>query len=62
LPITYYRDGSIYMTKTEVLLNQHSLYGKNIGYIESSSEFYVNIDTLADWKKAEEFCKKKLND
>ncbi len=58
LPIAYHRDGSIYITKTEVLLNQNSLYGKSIAYIESESQFYVNIDTLEDWEKAEEFCKK----
>jgi CMP-N,N'-diacetyllegionaminic acid synthase len=57
LPIAYHRDGSIYVTKTEVLLEQHSLYGKSISFIESSSEFYVNIDTLADWEKAEQIIK-----
>jgi CMP-N,N'-diacetyllegionaminic acid synthase len=58
LPTTFHRDGSIYITKTEVLLNEHSLYGKNIAYIESESEFYVNIDTIQDWEKAEEMIKK----
>ena len=60
LPVAYHRDGSIYITKTEVLLNQHSLYGKNIAYIESDADFYVNIDTLEDWEKAEEMIQKKL--
>jgi CMP-N,N'-diacetyllegionaminic acid synthase len=54
LPETYHRDGSIYIVKTEVLLQQHSLYGKSISFIESRPEFYANIDTLADWEKAEE--------
>lgn len=54
LPDAYHRDGSIYITKTEVLLQQHSLYGKSTSFIESSPEFYVNIDTLADWEKAEQ--------
>jgi hypothetical protein len=27
------------------------LYGKSTSFIESSPEFYVNIDTLADWEK-----------
>lgn len=57
LPMAYHRDGSIYITKTEVLLQQHSLYGKSISYIESDPEFYVNIDTLEDWEKAEEMLK-----
>lgn len=60
LPITYHRDGSIYITKTEVLLNQKSLYGKSIAFIESDPDFYVNIDTIQDWEKAEEIIQNKL--
>lgn len=60
LPIAYHRDGSIYITKSEVLLQQHSLYGKSTAFIESDPEFYVNIDTIDDWKKAEEITSHKL--
>lgn len=58
LPDSYHRDGSIYITKTEVLLQQHSLYGKSIAFIESNPELYVNIDRVADWEKAELMIKK----
>jgi CMP-N,N'-diacetyllegionaminic acid synthase len=61
LPTAYHRDGCIYLTKTEVLLKEHSLYGKSIAFIESEPEFYVNIDTMQDWEKAEEIVKNKLN-
>jgi CMP-N-acetylneuraminic acid synthetase len=61
LPDTYHRDGSIYIMKTEVLLQQHSLYGKSISFIESPPEFYVNIDTIADWETAEQMIKNKQN-
>lgn len=57
LPDAYHRDGSIYITKTEVLLQQRSLYGESISFVESSPELYVNIDTLADWEKAEQMIK-----
>ncbi|WP_310557739.1 acylneuraminate cytidylyltransferase family protein [Flavobacterium sp.] len=60
LPLAYHRDGSVYITKTEVLLKERSLYGKSITYIESDSDFYVNIDTMEDWKKAEEMVQNKL--
>ncbi len=60
LSIAYHRDGSLYITKTEVLLQQHSLYGKSIAYIESEPDFYVNIDTIQDWEKAEEMIQNKL--
>jgi CMP-N-acetylneuraminic acid synthetase len=53
LPVSYYRDGAVYLTKTEVILNQKSLYGKSIAYILSDKETHVNIDTMEDWKKAE---------
>lgn len=58
LPKAYHRDGSIYITKTDVLLEQNSLYGNSISYIVSSPEWYVNIDTLEDWQKAEELATK----
>ena len=54
LPLSYHRDGSIYLTKTSVIMSQNSLYGKSMAYIESPNEWYVNIDTLEDWKKAED--------
>jgi CMP-N,N'-diacetyllegionaminic acid synthase len=59
LPTAYHRDGSIYITKTEVLLSQHSLYGKSLTFIESDSDCYVNIDSLEDWKKAEKIAQNK---
>jgi len=59
LPMAYHRDGSIYITKTEVLLNQNSLYGKSIAFIESDPELYVNIDTMDDWEKAEKMLQNK---
>lgn len=58
LPLAYHRDGSIYITKTEVLLKESSLYGKTITFSESSTDFNVNIDTPADWEKAEQLIKK----
>jgi CMP-N-acetylneuraminic acid synthetase len=58
LPEAYHRDGSIYLTKTRVLLNKKSLYGNSIAYIESPAASYVNIDTMADWEKAEILLKK----
>ncbi|MGY5354050.1 acylneuraminate cytidylyltransferase family protein [Wenyingzhuangia sp. IMCC45467] len=61
LPKAYHRDGSIYITKTTVLLEQDSLYGNSVAYIESPKEWYVNIDTMADWEKAEELLKKLKN-
>ncbi|CAM4098490.1 cytidylyltransferase domain-containing protein [Gillisia limnaea] len=53
LPKAYHRDGAIYITKTSVLLDQNSLYGKNIGFINTTGSPYVNIDVPKDWTEAE---------
>jgi len=58
LPTAYYRDGSIYITRTEVLLKQQSLYGKSIAYIEADNTRHVNIDTMEDWERAVVLAKK----
>jgi CMP-N-acetylneuraminic acid synthetase len=61
LPKAYHRDGSLYITKTAVLKEQNSLYGKTISHIESPKDYYVNIDTLQDWEKAEKLVNKLYN-
>jgi len=53
LPITYHRDGAIYLVKADTILNKNTLYGEMISYIESNPEHQVNIDTAEDWEKAE---------
>jgi N-acylneuraminate cytidylyltransferase len=57
LPKAYHRDGSIYITKTNIIKNENSLSGNSISYIVSDKKYYVNIDTLKDWQKAEELAK-----
>ncbi|WP_417558931.1 cytidylyltransferase domain-containing protein [Mesoflavibacter zeaxanthinifaciens] len=58
LPDAYHRDGAIYLVKTDIVLNQNTLYGKTISYIESNSKLHINIDTAKDWEKAVEMAKK----
>jgi CMP-N,N'-diacetyllegionaminic acid synthase len=53
LPRAYFRDGSIYITSTKVLLQQKSFYGEKLGYILADAEKHVNIDTPHDWELAE---------
>lgn len=54
LPPAFFRDGSVYITRTDVLLNQNSLFGRTLGYIQSNPQWHVNIDTPEDWAKAED--------
>lgn len=57
LPPAYIRDGSIYITKTSILRDLNSLFGRRITYVESDPDYYINLDTEDDWKKAEELLK-----
>jgi len=57
LPKAYHRDGAIYITRTSAILQNNSLFGKNIGFIDTTGSPYVNIDEPADWKSAEELLK-----
>lgn len=53
LPAAYRREGSIYVTRREVLMEQNSLYGSRLlGYPMDGAEA-VDIDGEEDWEKAE---------
>jgi N-acylneuraminate cytidylyltransferase len=52
LPPAYYRDGSIYLTKTEVV-RAGSFFGARTAFIESDPRWHVNIDSAEDWERAE---------
>jgi CMP-N,N'-diacetyllegionaminic acid synthase len=53
LPPAYHRDGSIYVTRRHVVLEQDSLYGTRVLGHEVDRAQSVNIDTPADWTRAE---------
>jgi CMP-N,N'-diacetyllegionaminic acid synthase len=58
LPSAYFRDGAIYLTRTEIIFNEKSLYGKKLTYLHGDQDRYVNLDTMDDWFKAEELVNK----
>jgi len=53
LPKAFFRDGSIYLSRIDVI-KKGSFYGERISYIESNPDLYVNIDTPEDWIRAEQ--------
>lgn len=55
LPKAYHRDGSIYLTKKEIILKEKSLYGKKIVHHIMENSPNINIDTMEDWEAAERF-------
>lgn len=53
LPPAFYREGSIYVTRRDVLMERDTLYGdRTIGY-QLSPGTNVNIDEPEDWERAE---------
>jgi CMP-N,N'-diacetyllegionaminic acid synthase len=52
LPPAFHRDGSVYVTRRDVLMEGNSLYGKRLGGFLSDSRS-INLDTPADWERAE---------
>jgi CMP-N,N'-diacetyllegionaminic acid synthase len=54
LPQALHREGSVYVTRHDVVMLKNSLYGDHVeGYLISSDANGVNIDTLQDWAAAE---------
>jgi CMP-N-acetylneuraminic acid synthetase len=52
LPPAYYRDGSIFVTNRDVLIDGNSLYGSRlVGHLSASAS--LDLDTLEDWDRAE---------
>lgn len=57
LPKAYFRDGSIYLTKSSIITEENSLYGSSMAFMEMDPSRHVNIDTPDDWQLAEELIK-----
>ncbi len=52
LPPAYHRDGSVYITRTKVLL-EGSLYGDRVAGVINDPATRINIDTWEDFRHAE---------
>lgn len=53
LPEAFHREGSVYVSRRDVVMEEHSLYGKRVVGYQMNGEQSVNIDTLSDWQRAE---------
>lgn len=53
LPAAFHREGSVYVTRRDVLMEGNSLYGERlVGYLVDAGRS-VNIDSMSDWDRAE---------
>lgn len=53
LPPAFHREGSVYVTRRDVVVLDNSLYGARVLGFEIERRHSVNIDTLDDWREAE---------
>jgi CMP-N-acetylneuraminic acid synthetase len=63
LPPAYHREGSVYVTRRDVLVNQNTLYGNRVIGYPVDKAHRINIDTLDDFHRAElEMQRRQLKD
>ena len=53
LPLTFFREGSVYVIRRDTLMIEHTLYGAKVRGVEVDPTQSVNLDTMEDWSKAE---------
>jgi CMP-N-acetylneuraminic acid synthetase len=52
LPPAFHREGSVYVTRRSVVMDQNSLYGKRVAGYMMEAGSSVNIDNQEDWERA----------
>jgi CMP-N,N'-diacetyllegionaminic acid synthase len=61
LPPAFHREGSIYVSRRDIVMEQNCFYGKRpLGY-PIEPQYSVNIDTEEDWARAEKLLLKRLS-
>ncbi|MGH9939657.1 MAG: cytidylyltransferase domain-containing protein, partial [Blastocatellia bacterium] len=53
LPRAFHREGSVYVTRRDVVMRENSLYGARLLGYEMNADRSVNIDSIEDWERAE---------
>jgi len=53
LPPAYRRDGTVFLTRTAVLIGQRTFYGQRCVPLPLADSEAVNIDSIEDWHRAE---------
>lgn len=53
LPRAWHRDGSVYVTRRDIVMRDGSLLGPRLVGVEIARETHINIDSPDDWSAAE---------
>ncbi len=62
LPAAFHRDGSVYVTRRDVVMEQNSLYGRDVRGVLVDEQDAVDIDTPDDWLRAEAMLNRRLDE
>jgi CMP-N-acetylneuraminic acid synthetase len=54
LPAAFHREGSVYVTRRDVLMEQKTLYGQRVLGYPMDAAHSINLDSLPDWQRATE--------
>jgi len=60
LPPAFHRDGSVYVTRSAIIIERQSLYGEKIMGCPMKPEDSANIDTEEDWAMVEQRIRRPL--
>ena len=52
-PPAFHREGSVYVTRRDVIMQMNSLYGDRVIGYEVARHPTINLDTPSDWLRAE---------
>lgn len=61
LPPAFHREGSIYVSRRDIVMEQNCFYGKHLIGYPIEPQYSVNIDTEEDWARAEKLLLKRLS-
>lgn len=53
LPAACHREGSVYVVRRDVLMEERSLYGSQVAGYPMNPQWSVNLDSSEDWARAE---------
>ena len=59
LPAAFHRDGTVYVTRRDVLMERNSFYGSRLICYPMDPSRSINIDTMEDWVRVEERIRNK---
>jgi CMP-N,N'-diacetyllegionaminic acid synthase len=54
LPLAFRREGSVYVTRRDVLVEQNSMFGDQVVGYPIDEDATIDINTLDDWRRAEQ--------